>query len=214
MSCPDRNPPSGAIASHGYVATSGVRRTRSWRMLGTSSTGETSTGPGGDSIGSSRRTSEIPVCGTWPPRCTTEWVNLRKPPSVGGVRGDSPAECPVSYLRDLEAAGSDPLAPLAVDHGAEGERDERGDESEKAEGRDDVLVVQPGRVEQIVEREEIDVVQHDEVSEPPEEGQDQEAHENVSNADGLASRGGQRAHLLNVLNRAELFFPPPEIGCG
>src|SRR6267378_993277 len=174
-------------------------------MRGTSSTGETSTRPGSDSIGSSRTASKIPVCGTWPPRCTTDWVNLRRPPSVGGVRGDSPAECLVSFLGELEPAGSDPLAPLAVDHRAEGERDERGDESKEAEGRDDVLVVQPGRVEEIVAGEEIDVVQHEAVGEPPEEGQDQEAHENVSNADGLASRGGQRAHLLNVLNRAELF---------
>src|SRR6267143_4079478 len=183
-------------------------------MRGTSSTGETSTRPGSDSIGSSRRASKIPVSGTWPPRCTTDWVSLRRPPSVGGVRGDSPAERRVSYRGELQPAGGDPLAPLAVDPGAEGERDERGDESEEAEGRHDVLVVQLVRVDQIVEREEIDVVQHDEVREPPEEGQDQEAHENVSNADGLASRGGQRAHLLNVLNRAELFFPPSEIGCG
>src|SRR6267143_5007569 len=122
-------------------------------MRETSSTGETSTRPGSDSTGSSRRASEIPVCGTWPPRCTTDWVNVRRPPSVGGVRGDSPAECRVSYRGELEPAGSDPRAPLAVDHRAEGEGDERGDQSEETEGRDDVLVVQPGRVEQIVERE-------------------------------------------------------------
>ena len=75
----------------------------------------------------------------------------------------------------LEPTGHDPLAPLTVNHGAEGEWDERRDESEDAQGRDDVLVVHLSRIEEIVEGEEVDVVQRDEVREPPEEGQGQEA---------------------------------------
>ena len=75
----------------------------------------------------------------------------------------------------LEPARRNPLPPLAVDEGSEGERDERGEESEEAEGRDDVLVMHLGRVEQIVEGEEVDIVQGDEVREPPEEAQSQEA---------------------------------------
>jgi hypothetical protein len=71
-----------------------------------------------------------------------------------------------------ESASGRPLASLAVDDGAEGERDECGDQSEQSEGCDDVFVMQLGRVEQIMEREEVDIIQRNEVCEPSEEEED------------------------------------------